>query len=102
MGRSKVFVLLVTTLWSIVIFNTPASSQTGTTSALAIDVAASGDRSFAAASVRTQYFSTPRSNELLLAFVSADSSSSAGNSVTSMNGAGLTWELVARANNVPG
>jgi uncharacterized protein (TIGR03437 family) len=41
-------------------------------------------------------FSTKQSNELLLALIAADSSSSTNTSVTGVTGAGLTWELVVR------
>ena len=103
MSRLHVFVLFVTTVWSVFVFtNSAASQSSGATSSLAIDITASGNRSSAGNTVTTQYFSTPQANELLLAFVSADSSLSAGNTVTSVTGAGLTWQLVARANNQPG
>jgi hypothetical protein len=41
-------------------------------------------------------------NELLLAFVSADSGVSGGLTVTSVTGGGLTWALVKRTNAQPG
>src|SRR6516225_2995932 len=65
--------------------------------ALAIDTAVSTDRSTSATTIATPAFSTHATNELLLAFVSADDVS-AGNTVTGVSGGGLTWQLVARTN----
>lgn len=101
MSRSQVYVLLVTAFWSIVGFNNSAVSQTPGSS-LVIDRTVSGNNSSAINSVQTQSFSTANANELLLAFVSADSTTTSGNTVTSVRGAGLTWQFVARANSVPG
>ena len=69
-------------------------------SPLTIDVTVSTDRTSPGTSVVTPAFSTAAGNELLLAMVGADVSSSAGtnNSVTSVTGAGLTWVLVQRTN----
>jgi hypothetical protein len=70
-----------------------------TAPALAIDATAFGDQPLASAtSVTTQSFSTTASNELLLAFISADYSSGASTTVTNVTGAGLTWQLVVRTN----
>src|SRR5581483_7026293 len=71
-------------------------------SALAIDTVSSADRSSSGTQSSTAQFSTTGTNELLLAFISTDSSPSGGNTVTSVSGAGLTWQLVARANHVAG
>src|SRR6185437_1447270 len=101
MSRSQVYVLLVTASWSILGFNNSAVSQT-TGSSLVIDRTVSGNHSSAINSVQTPSFSTVNANELLLAFVSTDSTTTSGNTVTSVRGAGLTWQFVARANNVPG
>ena len=101
MGRLQVCVLLVTAFWTFVGFNTLALSQTSGSS-LAIDRTVSGNYSSPTNSVKTQSFSTANADELLLAFVSTDSTSTNGNTVTSMNGAGLTWQVVARANGVLG
>src|SRR5262249_29499850 len=43
-------------------------------------------------------FSTTSSNELLLAFISADYLGGTNTSVTGISGAGLTWVLVRRTN----
>jgi PKD repeat protein len=64
----------------------------------AMDVAVSGDRGTAATTVSTSTFSTRATNELLLAFVSADSVKSPNITVTKLSGAGLTWQLVLRTN----
>jgi len=64
---------------------------------IAIDATSFRDRSSAATSIATPAFSTAAANELLLAFVSTDSSSP-NMTVTSVSGAGLTWTPVVRAN----
>jgi hypothetical protein len=64
---------------------------------LSIDANVSGDRSTASTTVTTPAFSTTATNELLVAFVSADDAA-AGNTVNSISGGGLTWELVLRTN----
>jgi len=69
---------------------------------LAIDAVASGDRTSAGTTVTTSAFSTVAPNELLLAFVSADSVPTGGQTVTSISGGGLTWVLVRRTNAQPG
>src|SRR5262249_53677915 len=64
----------------------------------AIDVTASGDQRLSNKnSITTTTFSTAQANELLLAFVAAGDKS-AGNVVTAVTGAGLTWDLVVRTN----
>ena len=71
---------------------------TTTSPGLTIDAVAFGDRSGGTSTkVRTGSFSTTQANELLLAFVAADDVS-AGNTVTGVTGAGLTWVLVRRTN----
>ncbi len=77
-------------------------SSAGQGPQFAMDAAASGDLSSASASASTGLFSTAQGNELLLAFISADSPSSTPNQVTAVSGGGLTWELVTRANAQPG
>ena len=57
-----------------------------TTPALAIDAFAFGDQPASTTSVTTQSFSTTASNELLLAFISADYSSGASTTVTNLAG----------------
>jgi len=61
-----------------------------------IDVVVSADQASSRA-LRMARFSTATTNELLLAFVSAGDVS-AGNTVTAVTGAGLTWTLVRRTN----
>ena len=100
MSRLQVCVLLVTAFCSLFGLNDSAASQTLGNS-LAIDRTVSGDHSSARNSIATVNFSTANPSELLLAFISTDSGSG-GNSVTSVAGAGLNWQLVARANGVPG
>jgi uncharacterized membrane protein len=68
----------------------------------AVDAAVSGDNPSASLSVTTPAFSTSLPNELLLAFISCDSPPSGGMTVNTVTGAGLTWELVKRANGQPG
>ena len=64
------------------------------------DVTVSGDQGSAKTTVKTGTFSTTSTNELLLAFVSADGPAPGGGktTVTKITGGGLTWQLVARAN----
>jgi len=64
---------------------------------LAIDATASGTVGSPLSSITSSTFSTASANELLLAFIGADDASP-GNTVTSINGAGLTWALVVRTN----
>ena len=69
---------------------------------LAIDTMTSTDRTSAATSVTSPAFATAVQNELLLAFISADSGITGGLTVTSVTGGGLTWALVRRTNTQPG
>ena len=69
---------------------------------LAIDTFTSTDRTSAATSVTSPAFSTAVPNELLLAFISADSGFAGGITVSSVTGGGLTWALVKRTNTQPG
>lgn len=99
MKRMHGFTLVLSALWSALFFVGTFEAQTnGTASPLAIDVTASHSRSFEAKNIATRAFSTTQPNELLLAFVDSDSSNSTTTQVNSVAGAGLTWELVARAN----
>ena len=68
---------------------------------IAIDVTTSINKSASSRSVKSNTFSTSGNNELLLALISADATSS-GNMVTGVSGAGLTWVLVVRANSQMG
>ncbi|MCX2747028.1 Ig-like domain-containing protein [Arthrobacter sp. MI7-26] len=52
--------------------------------------------------VQTPGFSTVVAGEVLLAFVSMDGPSGAGNQSATVSGAGLTWKLVGRANSQSG
>ncbi|MGD1078819.1 MAG: carboxypeptidase regulatory-like domain-containing protein [Candidatus Sulfotelmatobacter sp.] len=65
---------------------------------LAIDVVTYGDSNSPSTTAVTSTFSTAASNELLLAFISADSTASPNTTVTQVAGGGLTWVLVERAN----
>ena len=66
--------------------------------ALALDATAWRDQGTAQATVTSAAFSTTAGNELLLAFISADSASGPNTTVTRVSGAGLTWVLVRRTN----
>ncbi len=66
---------------------------------LAIDKTASKDRSTGAKTIVTPAFTTAAANELLLAFVSTDATSSGTNTtVTGITGGSLAWTLVRRTN----
>src|ERR1700758_2649617 len=56
-----------------------------------IDAIVPVDQSTKKTSVSTGRFSTSSVNELLLAFISADNTSSTNVTVNSVSGAGLTW-----------
>src|SRR5205085_5021796 len=62
---------------------------------LTIDAIAFGDHSSSQTTTTTSTFSTANSNELLLAFFAGGTS---GASLSSVTGAGLTWQLVLRTN----
>lgn len=64
---------------------------------IAIDATTAVDRGSRSTTITTTPFSTAFGNELLLAFVSSDGSSSRV-TVTGVSGAGLSWALVARTN----
>jgi hypothetical protein len=68
------------------------------TAQLTIDKTVFTNRSNRATSITSPTFSTTRTNELLLAFVSTDANSSGGVTVTGVTGASLTWSLVKRTN----
>jgi len=63
-----------------------------------VDAMAWRDQKTAQATVTTTAFSTTAGNELLLAFISSDYQTGANTKVNSVSGAGLTWQLVTRAN----
>jgi hypothetical protein len=83
------------TLSSPVNVTVTSGASSGT---LAIDIAVWGDQDIKTTTTQTPAFSTASPNELLLAFIAADDDVGPGNHVTSVSGAGLTWELVVRAN----
>jgi len=65
--------------------------------AIAIDANVSRDSSAQSNNIVAPAFNTTAPNELLLAFISADANT-AGMTVTNVTSAGLTWQLVRRAN----
>jgi len=65
---------------------------------ISINVSTSTDRSTASATVASPAFSTVLGNELLLAFIAADSTSGTNTTVKSVSGGGLKWTLVVRTN----
>jgi hypothetical protein len=79
--------------------NVNFTSTVVTTSALSTDAIVFKDNSSKATTIVTAAFSTTSTNELLLAFVSADAPTTGTNTtVSAMTGAGLTWTLVSRTN----
>jgi len=69
------------------------------TAKLAIDKTASTDRSSNATTIVSPAFTTTGTNELLLAFISTDATSSGTNiTVSGVTGGSLTWTLVKRTN----
>jgi hypothetical protein len=66
--------------------------------AIGIDVSTSKGQGSASSTVTTSVFSTSAGNELLLAFISADSTGSPNTTVTTVSGGALTWALVERTN----
>ncbi|HEY6214888.1 MAG TPA: N,N-dimethylformamidase beta subunit family domain-containing protein [Vicinamibacterales bacterium] len=67
------------------------------TAGLSIDANVSVGSSAGIATITSPSFSTTSPNELVLAFVAA-ADTTLGNSVTTMTGGGLTWQLVKRTN----
>src|SRR6185437_1797981 len=67
-------------------------------SALAIDAKVFTNAPTASSTVTSPSFSTKASNELLLAFISADYLGGANTTVAGVTGGGLTWTLVQRTN----
>ena len=66
--------------------------------AIGIDVSTSKGQGSASNTVSTSAFSTSSGNELLLAFISADSTASPNTTVTKVTAGALTWALVERTN----
>jgi hypothetical protein len=78
--------------------NTAEATVSQTANMAPVDAAAHGEQSTPKKSVATAAFSTNGGNRVLLAFVAADHTGGANTTVTSVSGAGLTWQLVVRAN----
>src|SRR4051812_28408945 len=78
------------------------ASHAEAAAAVAIDANVSVNQSTAKTTVTSPAFSTTAGNELLLAFVSTDYLSGANTLVSGVNGAGLTWAPVVRANGQSG
>ena len=72
-------------------------AATSVRAAIATDVIVSTDRSTSSTNITSPSFATSMANELLLAFIATDATS-AGVTVTSVTGGGLTWVLVRRTN----
>jgi len=87
------------TLSSPVNVTVTSGASSGT---LAIDALVWGEQAIKTNTTVPVAFSTTSPNELILAFISADDDFGPGNRVTSISGAGLTWELVVRANSSRG
>ncbi len=73
-----------------------ASQQSGSTS-ITVDAKVSVDKNTSSTAITSPTFSTTSGNELVLALISTDATS-AGATVKSVSGAGLTWVLVRRTN----
>jgi hypothetical protein len=79
--------------------NVTGINFTAQSAAITIDVTTSKDQGTSSNTVATSTFSTKSANELLLAFISSDDTSSGTNTtVNSVAGAGLTWVRVIRTN----
>src|SRR3954468_2418082 len=79
----------------------PAVTGTGSTvppGPPVVDAIKSVNRSNSATTLVTGTFSTTKTNELLVAFISTDYRTGANTTVTGVTGAGLTWTLVKRTN----
>ncbi|MFZ3210574.1 MAG: carboxypeptidase-like regulatory domain-containing protein [Terriglobales bacterium] len=76
-----------------------ATANFTSTAELAIDQTVSTDRGTSATTIASPAFTTTKTNELLLAFISADAPTSGTNTtVSSIAGGSLTWTLVKRTN----
>lgn len=67
------------------------------TAGLSTDRIVNADRSWSSTTITSPYFSTSSGNELLLAFIAADSRI-LGQRVLSVSGGGLNWSLARQAN----
>ena len=72
--------------------------QQPSTGSIAIDATVTANSAVAQNSVSSPSLSTNAPNELLLAFVASDSTSSPNTTVSGITGGGLTWTLVQRTN----
>jgi chitodextrinase len=79
--------------------NSPSASVTTPAPAgLVIDKIVSTNQTSISSSIVSSPISTTNSNELVLAFISADGPSGAAQTITSVTGGGLTWTLRKRSN----
>jgi hypothetical protein len=69
---------------------------------IAIDVNGSTDRGTQATTIASPSFATAAPNELLLAFISSDTTGGTNVSVSGVAGGGLTWALVQKTNTQSG
>ena len=90
--------LSVRRVMSAVVIVVAALTASTAAAAPVVDVTAFGDQGTAKTTVATTAFSTSAGNELILAFIATDALSGANTTVTSVAGAGLTWQLVRRTN----
>ncbi|HLZ92903.1 MAG TPA: carboxypeptidase regulatory-like domain-containing protein [Candidatus Acidoferrum sp.] len=91
-GTYRILRLTQLTLVAMAILSAPAKG------AVTIDANISKNQGTASATVTTSTFSTTAVNELLLAFISTDNTSSPNTTVTKVAGGGLVWSLVKRTN----
>jgi hypothetical protein len=75
-----------------------AASSSTTLAAINTDAHISADANSPSTAVNSPAFSTAAGNELLLAFIATDANGSTNATVTGVNGGGLVWTLVVRAN----
>src|SRR5215472_11984860 len=78
-----------------------AATNTGL-AAISVDANVSVDQANKNDKIVSPTLSTAASNELLLAFITADWLSGPNTAVTGIAGGGLTWSLVVRANGQSG
>jgi hypothetical protein len=84
-------------------FTTPSTSPPPPPPAtFAIDKIAFKNATTRSTNLAAPAFSTAAVNELLLAFIATDSSSTGTSTITKVTGGGLVWSLVKRANGQPG
>lgn len=78
--------------------NFTAQASTTNSGGIVMDARTSLDQNTRSTVVSSPGLTTNHENELLLAFISADSTGSPNTTVQSVSGGGLTWTLVARTN----